>query len=84
ITLLGPTDRRRLFATVRRHLAPGGSFLLSVAGAGALSALRASADREIPVGSTVYLQAQQVESDGARRVVNWMPLPLPPAPGPVP
>lgn len=84
ITLLGATDRRRLFATVRRHLAPGGSFVLSVAGTGALSALRESADREIPVGSTAYLQSQQVETDGARRVVNWMPLPLPHPPGPVP
>ncbi|MDF2045499.1 hypothetical protein [Microbacterium sp. Kw_RZR3] len=84
ITLLGPADRRRLFRTVRRHLAPGGSFVLSVAGAGALRTLRESADRELAVGPRTYLQSQQVEPDGARRIVNWMPLPLPPAPGPVP
>ncbi|MFF8188027.1 daptide-type RiPP biosynthesis methyltransferase [Microbacterium sp. NPDC016588] len=84
ITLLGPDDRRGLFATVFRHLAPRGAFVLSVAGGGALRTLRESADHEIAVGSTVYLQSQQVEHEGACRVVNWMPLPLPPAPGPVP
>ena len=84
ITLLGPADRRRLYAVVRRHLAPAGTFLLSVAGAAAQRALRAATDREISVGSTVYLQSQQVEADGSRRIVNWMPLPLPPAPGAVP
>jgi SAM-dependent methyltransferase len=84
ITLLGPTDRRRMFATVRHHLAPGGSFVLSVAGAGALPTLQESVDREIPVGSSPYLQSQQIERDGAHRVVNWMPLPLPHPAGPVP
>ena len=84
ITLLGPTDRHRLLRTVRRHLAPGGSFVLSVAATGAARAFQESADREITVGSHSYLQSQQVEPDGARRVVNWMPLPLPPSPGPVP
>lgn len=82
ITLLERSDRRRLFAAVHRHLAPGGSFLLSIAGRTASASLRASTDREITVGPTVFLQSQQVE--GTSRIVNWMPLPLPLPPGPVP
>lgn len=80
ITLLERPDRRRLFTAVRRHLGAGGSFLLSIAGTAASASLRASTDREITVGPTVYLQSQQVEA--AHRIVNWMPLPLPTAPGP--
>lgn len=88
ITLLDRADRRRLYATVRKHLAPGGSFLLSVAGSAALPALSVSGDREITVGTAqgpvTYLQSQQVDADGSERIVNWMPLPLPPRPGRVP
>lgn len=88
ITLLDRDDRRRLFRAVRRHLAPTGTLLLSVAGDEALRGLRTSGDREISVVSgdrvTRYLQSQQVEPGGSRRVVNWMPLPLPAPPEPVP
>lgn len=88
ITLLERDDRRRLFAAVRRHLRPSGSLVLSVAGDAVHRTLRTSVDREISVragGNTVvYLQSQQVDAVGSRRLVNWMPLPLPTAPGPVP
>lgn len=87
ITLLGGADRRRLYGAVRRHLAPTGSLLLSIAGSGAVAQLRVSSDREIVVetarGRTAYLQSQQVEAGGATRIVNWMPFPLPASPGPV-
>lgn len=77
ITLFDEAGRRRVFATVRRHLASGGIFVLSVPGAGATESFRESGDREITVGSASYLQSQQVEPDGSQRIVNWMPLPLP-------
>ena len=79
ITLFDEAGRRRVFGTVRRHLGPGGTFVLSVPGTGAAEVLRESADRAITLGSAAYLQSQQVEADGAQRIVNWMPLPLPTA-----
>jgi SAM-dependent methyltransferase len=84
ITLFDEAGRRHVFATVRRHLASGGTFVLSVPGAGTAEALRESGDREITLGSAVYLQSQQVEPDGSQRIVNWMPLPLPHTAGHVP
>ena len=84
ITLFDEAGRRRVFATVRRHLASGGIFVLSVPGAGAAEVLRESGDREITLGSAAYLQSQQVEPDGSQRIVNWMPLPLPTPAGRVP
>ena len=84
ITLFDHVDRRRVFATVRRHLASGGTFVLSMPGSTALTSLRESGDREITVGGIPYVQSQQVAPDGSQRIVNGMPLPLPVAPGHVP
>lgn len=84
ITLFDEAGRRRVFATVHRHLARGGAFLLSVPGTGAAEVLRKSGDREITLGSAVYLQSQQVDAEGSQRIVNWMPLPLPAPAGRVP
>lgn len=76
ITLLDRSDRSRLYASVRRHLVPGGVFALTVAGEAAAEGLATDREREItvpgPVGEERYVFAQQIEPGGAVRVVNWV------------
>lgn len=76
ITLLDRADRSRLYTCVRRHLAPGGVFAMTVAGGLAGEGLRTSADRDIvvpgPAGDETYLFSQQIDADGAARLVNWV------------
>ena len=78
IILLDADGRRRLFETVQRHLAPGGRFAFSVAGAAAAAELRRTVDRTIPVtrgGRPIdYLSSQEVVADGAERIVNFAPI----------
>ncbi|WP_101848498.1 daptide-type RiPP biosynthesis methyltransferase [Zhihengliuella sp. ISTPL4] len=78
ITLLDQAGRSRLYAGVRRQLAAGGVFALSVAGGASADSLTVATAREIAVpGATddeTYLFAQQIEDEGAVRVVNWVRL----------
>lgn len=78
ITLLDAAGRRRLYDTVRRHLAPHGRFAFSVAGATAARELRRTVDRAISVTSggrpRPYLSSQEVVAGGAQRIVNFAPL----------
>lgn len=79
VSLLDPSGRAALFETVRRHLAPGGVFALSVAGAVAAAGLSRSEDRTLrpPAASgdgaqEEYLQSQQVDAAAGIRIVNWL------------
>jgi SAM-dependent methyltransferase len=76
ITLLDSAGRSLLYANVRRHLAAHGVFAFTVAGAASAESFSVSRDREIevpgPDGTERYLFSQQVEEDGAARVVNWV------------
>ncbi len=76
ITLLDSVGRSLLYANVRRHLAAQGVFAFTVAGAASAESFSVSRDREIevpgPDGTESYLFSQQVEEDGAARVVNWV------------
>ncbi|MEZ0142984.1 daptide-type RiPP biosynthesis methyltransferase [Microbacterium sp. NRRL B-14842] len=78
ITVLDREGRARLYAGVRRHLDSTGVFALTVAGRASADRLAVTADREIVVpgsaGDEPYLFAQQIEDDGAVRVVNWVRL----------
>lgn len=82
ITLLDREGRARLYASVRRHLAPGGVFAFSVAGGAAAESLTVPSEQEIrvpgpgpgPGGEETYLFSQQMEEDGAARLVNWVRL----------
>ncbi len=78
ITLLDREGRARLYASVRRHLAPGGVFAFSVAGGAAAESLTVPNEQEIrvpgPGGEETYLFSQQMEEDGAARLVNWVRL----------
>lgn len=76
ITLLDRAGRALLYANVRRHLAAHGVFAFTVADGASAESLAVSRDREIavpgPGGEETYLFSQQVEEDGAARVVNWV------------
>ena len=76
ITLLDRTGRSRLYASVRRHLAPGAVFAFTVAAGVSAEELSVPRDQEIrvpaPGGDEIYLFAQQLEDGGAVRVVNWV------------
>ncbi|MDN3442903.1 daptide-type RiPP biosynthesis methyltransferase [Microbacterium sp. APC 3901] len=76
ITLLDRVARSLLYANVRRHLAPHGVFAFTLAGDASAQTFSVSTDREIevpgPDGAETYLFSQQVEEDGAARVVNWV------------
>lgn len=76
ITLLDRGGRSRLYANVRRHLAEGGVFAFTVAGGVSADTLTEPRDQEItvpgPEGEETYLFSQQIEEDGAARVVNWV------------
>ncbi|WP_258184264.1 daptide-type RiPP biosynthesis methyltransferase [Microbacterium foliorum] len=76
ITLLDSVGRSLLYANVRRHLAAQGVFAFTVAGAASAESFSVSRDCEIevpgPDGTERYLFSQQVEEDGAARVVNWV------------
>ncbi|MEV8168508.1 daptide-type RiPP biosynthesis methyltransferase [Microbacterium paraoxydans] len=78
ITLLDREDRARLYAGVRRHLASAGVFALTIADGVSADTLAIPTDREITVpgsaGDEPYLFAQQIEDDGAARLVNWVRL----------
>ncbi|WP_149083386.1 MULTISPECIES: daptide-type RiPP biosynthesis methyltransferase [Microbacterium] len=78
ITLLDREGRARLYAGVRRHLASAGVFALTIADGASADSLAVATDREIMVpgnaGDEPYLFAQQIEDDGAVRVVNWLRL----------
>ncbi|MCI1019307.1 class I SAM-dependent methyltransferase [Microbacterium sp. C5A9] len=75
ITVLDRAGRSLLYANVRRHLADGGVFALTVAGGAAAAELAVSRELEIrvpgPDGDEPYLFSQQMEEDGAARLVNW-------------
>ncbi|WP_226531477.1 daptide-type RiPP biosynthesis methyltransferase [Microbacterium paraoxydans] len=76
ITLLDGEGRALLYASVRRHLAPGGVFAFTVAGGASAESLTVPTDQEIrvpaPGGEETYLFSQQMEEDGAARLVNWV------------
>lgn len=76
ITLLDLDGRSRLYARVRRHLHDGGMFAFTVAGGASAAGFATSVEQEIrvtaPEGDERYLFAQQVDDDGAARVVNWV------------
>ncbi|MFJ2542759.1 daptide-type RiPP biosynthesis methyltransferase [Microbacterium sp. NPDC087589] len=76
ITLLDRAGRSLLYANVRRHLAVRGVFAFTVAGDASAESFSVSRDREIevpgPDGAETYLFSQQVEEDGAARLVNWV------------
>ncbi|UTT52192.1 daptide-type RiPP biosynthesis methyltransferase [Microbacterium maritypicum] len=76
ITLLDRAGRSGLYASVRRHLSDGGVFAFTVAGGDAADSLTVSRDHEIGVpgaeGQETYLFSQQLDHDGAARVVNWV------------
>lgn len=78
ITLLDRAGRSLLYASVRRHLAVGGVFAFTVAGGASAESLATPQDREIEVpgqdGDETYLFSQQVEEEGAARLVNWVRL----------
>lgn len=78
ITLLDREGRSRLYAGVRRHLTATGVFALTVADGASADSLGVATVREITVpggaGEEPYLFAQQIEDDGAVRVVNWVRL----------
>lgn len=76
ITLLDRAGRSLLYANVRRHLAADGVFAFTVAGGASAESLSESREQEIsvpgPGGEETYLFSQQIEEDGAARVVNWV------------
>lgn len=76
LTLLDRVARSLLYANVRRHLAAHGVFAFTLAGDASAQTFSVSTDREIevpgPDGADLYLFSQQVEEDGASRVVNWV------------
>lgn len=76
ITLLDGAGRSRLYANVQRHLAAGGVFAFTVAGGASSESLTVPRDQEIrvqgPDGEETYFFSQQMEDDGAARVVNWV------------
>jgi SAM-dependent methyltransferase len=76
ITLLDRAGRSLLYANVRRHLAADGVFAFTVAGGASAESLSESRELEIsvpgPDGEEAYLFSQQIEEDGAARVVNWV------------
>lgn len=76
ITLLDRAGRAQLYGSVRRHLVRGGTFALTVAGGAAAESLTTTRDEEItvpgPTGEEKYVFAQQIESGGTVRIVNWI------------
>lgn len=81
ITLLDREGRARLYERVRHHLVRGGVFALTVAAGASARSLTVSTDQEVIVprsgglgsdGDDVYLFSQQMEDDGAARIVNWV------------
>ncbi|PCE14628.1 hypothetical protein AUC47_03370 [Microbacterium sp. SZ1] len=76
ITLLDGEGRSRLCRSVRRHLTSDGVFALTVAAGTSATTLSVPQEHEItvpgPEGDETYLFAQQVDDDGASRVVNWL------------
>ena len=76
ITLLDRGGRSRLYASVRRHLATGGVFAMSVASGASAESLRTATDREIavpgPDGDEIYVFSQQPDGEGTVRLVNWV------------
>ncbi|MEV7608193.1 daptide-type RiPP biosynthesis methyltransferase [Microbacterium sp. NPDC089320] len=78
VTVLDRLGRSRLYETVRRHLAPGGRFALTIAGGASARSLSVSTEQEIsvagPDGRETYLFSQQVGADGGERTVNWVRL----------
>jgi SAM-dependent methyltransferase len=76
ITLLDRAGRSLLYANVQRHLAPEGVFAFTVAAGASAHSLAVPREQEIRVPGTgqdeIYLFSQQVEPDGAARVVNWV------------
>lgn len=76
ITLLDEDGRSRLYRSVRRHLATDGVFALTVAAGTSAATLSVPQEHEItvpgPAGDETYLFAQQIDADGASRVVNWL------------
>ncbi|MEX0160923.1 daptide-type RiPP biosynthesis methyltransferase [Microbacterium sp. LMI13-1-1.1] len=76
ITLLDRVGRSLLYATVRRHLTAHGVFAFTVAGNASAESFSVSTDCEIevpgPDGAETYVFSQQVEEDGAARIVNWV------------
>lgn len=76
VSLLDEPGRASLFRAVRRHLADGASFLLSVASPLAAASLARTHDRMLTVtteaGTALYLQSQQVDAGRSERIVNWV------------
>ena len=76
ITLLDRGGRSLLYANVQRHLADEGVFAFTVAGGASAENLVVPRYQEIqvpgPDGDETYLFSQQMEEDGAARVVNWV------------
>ncbi|KJQ54167.1 daptide-type RiPP biosynthesis methyltransferase [Microbacterium sp. SA39] len=76
ITLLDRVGRSRLYASVRRHLTPRGVFAFTVAGGASAQSLTVARDQELsvpgPDGDETYLFSQQLEEEGAARIVNWV------------
>lgn len=76
VTLLDREGRSQLFSCVREHLTSDGVFAVTVAGGAAAESLAMARDQEIvvpgPTGADTYLFSQQIEADGAVRVVNWV------------
>ncbi|PRB11783.1 daptide-type RiPP biosynthesis methyltransferase [Microbacterium sp. MYb62] len=76
ITLLDRAGRSRLYANVHRHLAAGGVFAFTVAAGSSAATLTVPREEEIvvpgPDGDEIYLFSQQMEEDGAARLVNWV------------
>lgn len=71
VFLLDVSDRRRLFASVRRHLAPGGTFFVSVYDSGLKPG--AASTRIVPLAGdepAVALLSDQVGQDGRTREVS--------------
>ncbi|MBT2483254.1 MULTISPECIES: daptide-type RiPP biosynthesis methyltransferase [unclassified Microbacterium] len=76
ITLLDRPGRSRLYASVQRHLAVDGVFAFTVATGASAASLAVPRDEEIsvpgPGGDETYVFSQQMEEDGAARLVNWV------------
>lgn len=76
ITLLDRPGRSLLYASVQRHLAVDGVFAFTVATGASAASLAVPRDEEInvpgPTGEETYLFSQQMEEDGAARLVNWV------------
>ncbi|MGO4453409.1 daptide-type RiPP biosynthesis methyltransferase [Arthrobacter sp. RAF14] len=78
ITLLNAEDRRNLMSSVRTHLAPGGSFALSLADADAAHELSQAKESHLQfsegqIKQSVYF-TQELSADGRSRLVNFADL----------